>query len=45
MYDAYDLPKTSDLCCYWFEQARRVRRNVADRSRGIHAARSIVTVR
>ena len=24
MYAAYDLPKTSDLCCYWFEQARRV---------------------
>ena len=23
MYAAYDLPKTSDLCCYWFEQARR----------------------
>ena len=24
MYAAYDLPKTSDLCCYWFEQARCV---------------------
>lgn len=23
IFDAYDLPKTSDLCCYWFEQARR----------------------
>ena len=23
LYAAYDLPKTSDLCCYWFEQARR----------------------
>lgn len=23
MYAAYDLPKTSDLCCYWFELARR----------------------
>jgi hypothetical protein len=23
MYAAYELPKTSDLCCYWFEQARR----------------------
>ncbi|MBN2581504.1 MAG: class I SAM-dependent DNA methyltransferase [Planctomycetes bacterium] len=23
MYAAYDLPNTSDLCCYWFEQARR----------------------
>lgn len=23
MYAAYDLPKSSDLCCYWFEQARR----------------------
>jgi hypothetical protein len=22
MYAAYDLPKASDLCCYWFEQAR-----------------------
>src|SRR5262249_39862939 len=24
MFAAYDLPKTSDLCCYWFELARRV---------------------
>ncbi|HYE63528.1 MAG TPA: DNA methyltransferase [Phycisphaerales bacterium] len=23
MFAAYDLPKTSDLCCYWFELARR----------------------
>ncbi len=23
LYQAYDLPKTSDLCCYWFELARR----------------------
>ncbi|MCH8151919.1 MAG: class I SAM-dependent DNA methyltransferase [Planctomycetes bacterium] len=23
MYDAFDLPNTSDLCCYWFEIARR----------------------
>ncbi|MBU0719528.1 MAG: transposase [Planctomycetes bacterium] len=23
MYSAFDLPKTSDLCCYWFELARR----------------------
>ena len=23
LYAAYDLPKTSDLCCYWFEMARR----------------------
>ena len=23
MYAAFDLPKTSDLCCYWFEMARR----------------------
>lgn len=23
LFAAYDLPKTSDLCCYWFEQARR----------------------
>jgi len=22
MYESYDLPNTSDLCCYWFEQAR-----------------------
>ena len=22
LYSAYDLPKSSDLCCYWFEQAR-----------------------
>jgi hypothetical protein len=24
MFAAYDLPKTCDLCCYWFELARRV---------------------
>ena len=24
MYRTYDIPKTSDLCCYWFEQARGV---------------------
>ncbi|MCZ6850166.1 MAG: class I SAM-dependent DNA methyltransferase, partial [Planctomycetota bacterium] len=23
MYDAFDLPNTSDLCCYWFEIARQ----------------------
>ncbi|MCY2931837.1 MAG: hypothetical protein NTV86_20560 [Planctomycetota bacterium] len=23
MYTAFDLPKTSDLCCYWFELARQ----------------------
>ena len=23
LFKAYDLPKFSDLCCYWFEQARR----------------------
>ena len=22
MYEAFDIPNTSDLCCYWFEQAR-----------------------
>ena len=22
MYNAFDLPRTSDLCCYWFEMAR-----------------------
>ncbi len=43
MYDAYDLPKTSDLCCYWFEQARRaVGRSAgaaAFRPRGRNSAR------
>jgi hypothetical protein len=24
MYAAYDLPKSSDLCCYWFEMARKL---------------------
>jgi hypothetical protein len=24
LYKTYDLPKTSDLCCYWFERARQV---------------------
>ena len=23
LYAAYDLPNTSDLCCYWFERARQ----------------------
>ncbi len=23
MYDAYDIPNSSDLCCYWFERARQ----------------------
>ena len=23
LHAAYDLPKTSDLCCYWFEKAQR----------------------
>ncbi|MCP4592754.1 MAG: hypothetical protein GY842_18620 [bacterium] len=23
MYESFDLPNTSDLCCYWFELARR----------------------
>jgi hypothetical protein len=23
LYAAFDIPKTSDLCCYWFELARR----------------------
>lgn len=23
LYSAFDLPNTSDLCCYWFELARR----------------------
>jgi len=24
MYASFDLPNTSDLCCYWFEMARRM---------------------
>ena len=24
MYTAFDLPNTCDLCCYWFELARRI---------------------
>ncbi|MBN1491860.1 MAG: class I SAM-dependent DNA methyltransferase [Phycisphaerae bacterium] len=24
MYASFDLPNTSDLCCYWFESARQV---------------------
>lgn len=24
MYASYDLPNTSDLCCYWFERARQL---------------------
>ena len=23
LYHAYDIPSSSDLCCYWFEQARQ----------------------
>ncbi len=29
MYKAYDLPNTSDLCCYWFERARMAIENPA----------------
>lgn len=31
IHAAYDLPKTSDLCCYWFEQARRAVCNATHR--------------
>lgn len=24
MYTAYEIPNTSDLCCYWFERVRMV---------------------
>lgn len=27
MYAAYDIPNTSDLCCYWFERARQLTTN------------------
>jgi hypothetical protein len=40
MYVAYDLPKSSDLCCYWFEQARQaVTGAAALRPRGTPARR------
>ena len=32
MYSAFDLPNSSDLCCYWFELARRaIERNPGTR--------------
>ena len=33
MYASFDLPNTSDLCCYWFELARRA----VERGEGVRA--------
>lgn len=41
LYGAYDLPKTVDLCCYWFEKARReIERHPATRA-GLLATQGI----
>ncbi|NIA21574.1 MAG: class I SAM-dependent DNA methyltransferase, partial [Anaerolineaceae bacterium] len=41
MYAAYDLPNTSDLCCYWFEQARGVIEKRPDVRAGLLATQGI----
>ncbi len=41
LFNSYDLPKTSDLCCYWFELARRkieaAKNHIASGSPGVIA--------
>jgi len=41
MYAAYELPKSSDLCCYWFEQARRASEHQASMRAGLLATQGI----
>ena len=41
MYAVYDLPKTSDLCCYWFELARRAIERKSDTRCGLLATQGI----
>lgn len=41
MYKAFDLPKTSDLCCYWFELGRRFIERHANTRVGLLATQGI----
>ena len=41
MYLAYDLPNSSDLCCYWFELARRAIHSHAPTRAGLLATQGI----
>ena len=41
MYAAYDLPNSSDLCCYWFELARRAILSHAPTRAGLLATQGI----
>ncbi len=41
LYAAYDLPNTSDLCCYWFELARRAIRRREGTRAGLLATQGI----
>ena len=41
MTTAFDLPKTSDLCCYWFELARRVLQDRPTTRAGLLATQGI----
>ncbi len=41
MYDRFDLPNTSDLCCYWFEVARRFIKDHPDTRAGLLATQGI----
>lgn len=41
LYASYDLPNTSDLCCYWFEQARRAIERHPDTRVGLLATQGI----
>lgn len=41
MFGAYDLPKTSDLCCFWFELGRRAIEKKPDARAGLLATQGI----
>ncbi|MBC7835440.1 MAG: class I SAM-dependent DNA methyltransferase, partial [Phycisphaerales bacterium] len=41
LFSAYDLPKTSDLCCYWFELGRRAIEKKPDTRAGLLATQGI----
>jgi len=41
MYTAFDVPNASDLCCYWFELARRAIEQKPDTRAGLLATQGI----
>ncbi|MEE9294590.1 MAG: DNA methyltransferase [Phycisphaerae bacterium] len=41
MFKAFDLPNTSDLCCYWFELARRAIEHDSDVRAGLLGTQGI----